>query len=86
MHSSYLKAVPEVDVQDLPAQPVQHQVGWVSDKQASREGWVPGWQPAKAHSLETPAPSCLCDSGFVGASLTHLSLHCLLSGHTAHKT
>ena len=26
----HLKAVPKVNVQDLPAQPVQHQVGWVS--------------------------------------------------------
>lgn len=37
MHS-HLKAVPEVNVQDLSAQPVQHQVGRVPETSEGRRG------------------------------------------------
>lgn len=38
LECAHLKAVPKVNVQDLPTQPVQHQVGWVSEKQKRDQG------------------------------------------------
>lgn len=37
---AHLKAVPKVNVQDLPTQSVQHEVGWVSGKQERDRGEV----------------------------------------------